>query len=45
MGVVMISKSPYSTDANIVMTANKSSNIKSLWLIRDHGRTPFELVR
>ena len=41
----MIVKVSCSTDANGVRTVNKSSYVKSLSIIRDHGIIPFDLVR
>ena len=41
----MTSDAEYSTDANGVRTVNKTSNMRSLSLIRDHGRIKFDLVR
>ena len=41
----MISEAPYSTNTNGFRMVNKSSNARSLSLIRDHGRILLNLVR
>ena len=41
----MIAKVSFSTDANGVRTVNKSSYVKILSIIRDHGIIPFDLVK
>ena len=41
----MITKAPYPTYANGVRMVNKVSDMKSLSLIRYHGRILFDLVR
>ena len=44
-GVVMIYEAPYSTGANGFRTVNNTYNMRSLSLIRDHGRIQFDLMR
>ena len=41
----MISEAPYSTDANGVRKVNKADNARRMSLIRNHGKTPFKVVR
>ena len=41
----MIEEATYSTDTNGIRTVNKSANIRSLSLIRHHGRVKFDLAR
>ena len=41
----MIYEAPYSTGANGFRTVNNADNMRSLSLIRDHGRILLNLVR
>ena len=41
----MIAKAPYSTDAKEVRMVKNSGNVRSLSLIKYHGRIPFDFMK